>query len=143
MGKSSTHAPVREHSSRSRWRLRYRFAVFAAAAAMSLAGFAAAPALATSAHVAAPAACTDHVYPAHPGSASFSIGIVNTCRFPIQAAALCVPWFRLDLFWAYGKWVYGDGRSTAVCAHATSFLEEWGYFTWTGGTSHFFEIGHF
>jgi hypothetical protein len=112
---------------------------------LAVAGFAA-PVSATTSHGSTPAtaaSCTDHVYQQSPGASSFTIHIVNTCRFPIHAATVCNPWFHLSAFWAYGPWVYGDGTSTARCTqHATSWLLQWGYLTYTSGTGHYYGLGH-
>jgi hypothetical protein len=112
---------------------------------LAVAAFAA-PVSATTSHGSTPAAaasCTDHVYQQSPGASSFTIHIVNTCRFPVQAAALCSPTFHIDSFWAYGLWVYGDGTSIARCTqHATSWLLQWGYLTYTSGTGHYYGLGH-
>ena len=126
-------------------RARRRIPLIAGTLALAFAAFAA-PVSATTSHGstrATAASCTDHVYQQSPGASSFTVHIVNTCRFPIQAAALCSPTFHITAFWAYGPWVYGDGTSTARCTlHATSWLLQWGYLTYTGGTGHYYGLGH-
>jgi hypothetical protein len=74
------------------------------------------------------ASCSDHVS-GSPGGVSFTAVIRNSCRFPIRAAAVCLP---LDYplngsFEVYGPWRYGNGTSRAVCGNFAPDLIRWGY----------------
>ena len=118
-----------------------RLGLAVATAVLAIAGFAV-PASATANRPAVAAGCSDHVYQQSPGASSFTIHIVNTCRFPVAAATVCSPTFHITAFWAYGPWVYGDGTSTARCTlHATSWLMRWGYDTYLGGAEHYYQLG--
>jgi hypothetical protein len=139
MGKSSTHAPVREHGSRSRWRLRYRFAVFATALVTVL-GMGAWLAPAVSAAPTALMGCSARGS-GSPGFTTFTLHMSNSCGFPTRAVTLCEPdlWPAQGLHWAYGAWRYGSNSgSVANCGAATQAQLQWGYDTPTV----YREIGH-